>query len=141
MNWDALQGQPEVLQPHVPVGLPASVVVPVGSGVVIPSDQNRLSAVGFFVKSAQEVEVLSQCLVWWVGCIENITSVEQTIDFLLSNQLQQMFEKEIVFGKALQVAELLTKVPIRGVENTHERLSPEQGPTTESQDTAKKVKN
>ena len=46
-----------------------------------------------------------------------------------------------MLGKALQVAELLTKVPIRGVENTDERLSPEQGPTAESQDAATKVKN
>ena len=93
------------------------------------------------MKSTQEVEVLAQCLVWWVGCIENITSVEQTIDLLLSNQLQQMLEEEIMLGKALQVAELLTKVPIRGVENTHERLSPKQGPTAESQDVATKVRN
>ena len=46
-----------------------------------------------------------------------------------------------MLGKALQVAELLTKVPIRGVENTHERLSPEQGPTAESQDVATKDRN
>jgi len=108
---------------------------------MIPSDQNRLSAVGFFVKSAQEVEILAQCLVWWVGCIEDVTGMEQTVDFLLSNQLQQILEEKIVLGKALQVAELLTKVPIRGVENTHERLSPEQGSTAESQDAATKIEN
>ena len=61
---------------------------------MIPSDQNRLSAVGFFVKSAQEVEVLAQCLVWWVGCIEDVTGMEQTVDFLLSNQLQQILEEK-----------------------------------------------
>jgi hypothetical protein len=93
------------------------------------------------MKSAQEVKVLAQCLVWWVGCIEDVTGMEQTVNFLLSNQLQQMLKEEIVLGKALQVAELLTKVPIRGVENTHERLSPEQGSTAESQDAATKIEN
>ncbi len=83
--------------------------------IVISPDYDHFTG-RFPVKRRDEVEILPNCRLRWVGGIKNVSGDDQDVDGELLDRAQQGGEKRGVFFRAGKIAKRLSQMPISGVE-------------------------